>query len=153
MNKLIITGRICRDPEVKAIGDNNMVAKFTIAVNRNYKDKETGERPADFIPCEAFGKTAEFVSNYITKGRLVEVEGEYRVDQYQNEEGENRSFTKCHVNSLNALDSVKDQENKPDASIEKTSGINKPGVKGGVTKPGAKGKGGISKPGKPAMAK
>ena len=106
MNKLILTGRLCKDPEVKAIGDNNMVAKFTIAVNRNYKDKD-GNRPADFIPCEAFGKTAEFVSNYITKGRLVEVEGEMRVHQYQNEAGENRSFTKCHVNTLNALDSAK----------------------------------------------
>ena len=106
MNKLILTGRLTKDPEVKAIGDNNMVAKFTIAVNRNYKDKD-GNRPADFIPCEAFGKTAEFVSNYITKGRLVEVDGEMRVDQYQNEAGENRSFTKCHVNTLNALDSAK----------------------------------------------
>ena len=106
MNKLIITGRLTRDPEVKAIGDNNMVAKFTVAVNRNYKDKD-GNRPADFIPCEAFGKTAEFISNYVTKGRLVEVDGEMRVDQYQNEEGENRTFTKCHVNSLNVLDSAK----------------------------------------------
>lgn len=106
MNKLIITGRLCRDPEVKAIGENNMVAKFTVAVNRNYKDKD-GNRPADFIPCEAFGKTAEFISNYVTKGRLVEVDGEMRVDQYQNEEGENRTFTKCHVNSLNVLDSAK----------------------------------------------
>lgn len=106
MNKLIITGRLCRDPEVKAIGENNMVAKFTVAVNRNYKDKD-GNRPADFIPCEAFGKTAEFISNYVNKGRLVEVDGEMRVDQYQNEEGENRTFTKCHVNSLNVLDSAK----------------------------------------------
>ena len=106
MNKLIITGRLTRDPEVKAIGENNMVAKFTVAVNRNYKDKD-GNRPADFIPCEAFGKTAEFISNYVTKGRLVEVDGEMRVDQYQNEEGENRTFTKCHVNSLNVLDSAK----------------------------------------------
>ena len=106
MNKLILTGRLTKDPEVKAIGDNNMVAKFTIAVNRNYKDKD-GNRPADFIPCEAFGKTAEFISNYVTKGRLVEVDGEMRVDQYQNEEGENRTFTKCHVNSLNVLDSAK----------------------------------------------
>ena len=106
LNCLNLVGRLTKDPELKALGDNNVVAKFTIAVDRNYKDKD-GNRPADFIPCEAFGKTAEFVSNYITKGRLVEVEGEMRVDQYQNEAGENRSFTKCHVNTLNALDSAK----------------------------------------------
>ena len=125
MNKLILTGRLCKDPEVKAIGDNNMVAKFTIAVNRNYKDKD-GNRPADFIPCEAFGKTAEFVSNYITKGRLVEVDGEMRVDQYQNEAGENRSFTKCHVNTLNALDSAKSANEESTATNTEIERPSKP---------------------------
>ena len=125
MNKLILTGRLTKDPEVKAIGDNNMVAKFTIAVNRNYKDKD-GNRPADFIPCEAFGKTAEFVSNYITKGRLVEVDGEMRVDQYQNEAGENRSFTKCHVNTLNALDSAKSANEESTATNTEIERPSKP---------------------------
>ena len=125
MNKLIITGRLCRDPEVKAIGENNMVAKFTVAVNRNYKDKD-GNRPADFIPCEAFGKTAEFISNYVTKGRLVEVDGEMRVDQYQNEEGENRTFTKCHVNSLNVLDSAKTSDGESTATNTEIERPSKP---------------------------
>ena len=125
MNKLVITGRLTRDPEVKAIGENNMVAKFTVAVNRNYKDKD-GNRPADFIPCEAFGKTAEFISNYITKGRLVEVDGEMRVDQYQNEEGENRTFTKCHVNSLNVLDSAKSANEESTATNTEIERPSKP---------------------------
>ena len=134
MNKLILTGRLTKDPEVKAIGDNNMVAKFTIAVNRNYKDKD-GNRPADFIPCEAFGKTAEFISNYITKGRLVEVDGEMRVDQYQNEEGENRTFTKCHVNSLNVLDSAKTADGESTATNTEIERPSKPAT---VKKPAAK---------------
>lgn len=134
MNKLIITGRLCRDPEVKAIGENNMVAKFTVAVNRNYKDKD-GNRPADFIPCEAFGKTAEFISNYVTKGRLVEVDGEMRVDQYQNEEGENRTFTKCHVNSLNVLDSAKTTDGESTATNTEIERPSKPAT---VKKPAAK---------------
>ena len=54
MNRLLLTGRLVRDPEIKAIGDNNMVAKFTIAVNRNYKDKD-GNRTAECKPSEAFG--------------------------------------------------------------------------------------------------
>ena len=138
MNKLILTGRLTKDPEVKAIGDNNMVAKFTIAVNRNYKDKD-GNRPADFIPCEAFGKTAEFVSNYITKGRLVEVEGEMRVDQYQNEAGENRSFTKCHVNSLNVLDSAKTTDGESTATNTEIERPSKPAAakKPTIKKPAA----------------
>ena len=125
MNKLVITGRLTRDPEVKAIGENNMVAKFTVAVNRNYKDKD-GNRPADFIPCEAFGKTVEFISNYVTKGRLVEVDGEMRVDQYQNEEGENRTFTKCHVNSLNVLDSAKTADGESTATNTEIERPSKP---------------------------
>ena len=125
MNKLILTGRLTRDPELKAIGENNMVAKFTVAVNRNYKDKD-GNRPADFIPCEAFGKTAEFISNYVTKGRLVEVDGEMRVDQYQNEEGENRTFTKCHVNSLNVLDSAKTADGESTATNTEIERPSKP---------------------------
>ena len=134
MNKLIITGRLCRDPEVKAIGENNMVAKFTVAVNRNYKDKD-GNKPADFIPCEAFGKTAEFISNYVTKGRLVEVDGEMRVDQYQNEEGENKTFTKCHVNSLNVLDSAKTTDGESTAT---NTEIERPSKPAAVKKPAAK---------------
>lgn len=134
MNKLVITGRLTRDPEVKAIGENNMVAKFTVAVNRNYKDKD-GNRPADFIPCEAFGKTAEFISNYVTKGRLVEVDGEMRVDQYQNEEGENRTFTKCHVNSLNVLDSAKTADGESTATNTEIERPSKPVT---VKKPAAK---------------
>ena len=134
MNKLIITGRLTRDPEVKAIGENNMVAKFTVAVNRNYKDKD-GNRPADFIPCEAFGKTAEFISNYVTKGRLVEVDGEMRVDQYQNEEGENKTFTKCHVNSLNVLDSAKTADGESTATNTEIERPSKPAT---VKKPAAK---------------
>lgn len=143
MNQLNLVGRIVRDPEVKAIGDNNMVAKFTVAVNRNYKDKD-GNRPCDFIPCEAFGKTAEFISNYVTKGRLVSVQGEMRVDMYQNEAGENRSFTKCHVNTLNVLDSARTAEEgaSVDTEVEKpskpTAGKPTKPVKPGVRKPAVK---------------
>lgn len=142
MNQLNLVGRIVRDPEVKAIGDNNMVAKFTVAVNRNYKDKD-GNRPCDFIPCEAFGKTAEFISNYVTKGRLVSVQGEMRVDMYQNEAGENRSFTKCHVNTLNVLDSARTSEEGATVSTEvekpskPTAGKPVKPTKPGVKKPAA----------------
>lgn len=139
MNQLNLVGRIVRDPEVKAIGDNNMVAKFTVAVNRNYKDKD-GNRPCDFIPCEAFGKTAEFISNYVTKGRLVSVQGEMRVDQYQNDAGENRSFTKCHVNTLNVLDSARTaEEGTVNTEVEKPS-------KPTASKPVKPAKPGVKKP-------
>ena len=138
LNCLNLVGRLTKDPELKALGDNNVVAKFTIAVDRNYKDKE-GNTPTDFIPCEAFGKTAEFVGNYLSKGRMISVSGEMRVDQYQNEAGENRSFTKCHVNTLNALDSAKSAdgaETKGQVEAPKAAKVaDKPAKKPSFTKP------------------
>ena len=125
LNCLNLVGRLTRDPEIKAIGDNNMVAKFTVAVDRNYKDKD-GNKVTDFIPCEAFGKTAEFVGNYLNKGRLISISGEMRVDQYQNEEGENRTFTKCHVNSLNVLDSAKSANEESTATNTEIERPSKP---------------------------
>lgn len=138
LNCLNLVGRLTKDPELKALGDNNVVAKFTIAVDRNYKDKD-GRTPTDFIPCEAFGKTAEFVGNYLSKGRMISVSGEMRVDQYQNEAGENRSFTKCHVNTLNALDSAKsadDAESKGQVEAPKAAKVaDKPARKPSFNKP------------------
>lgn len=125
LNCLNLVGRLTKDPELKALGDNNVVAKFTIAVDRNYKDKD-GKTPTDFIPCEAFGKTAEFVGNYLSKGRMISVSGEMRVDQYQNEEGENRTFTKCHVNSLNVLDSAKSANEESTATNTEIERPSKP---------------------------
>ena len=138
LNCLNLVGRLTKDPELKALGDNNVVAKFTVAVDRNYKDKD-GNKVTDFIPCEAFGKTAEFVGNYLNKGRLISISGEMRVDQYQNEAGENRSFTKCHVNTLNALDSAKSAdsaESKGQVEAPKAAKVaDKPARKPSFNKP------------------
>lgn len=113
MNEIILIGRLTRDPELRYLPNTGTpVATFTLAVNRDYKDKE-GNVQADFIPVEVMGKVADFVMNYITKGRLVAIKGSIRIDRYTKDD-ENRTFTKVSAKSVQALDSNK---NKPQTEV------------------------------------
>lgn len=106
MNNITIVGRLTRDPEMKYItGSGTPVAKFTLAVDRDYKNKD-GTTTTDFIPVEIMGKPAEFVGNYVTKGRLVGIEGSMRVDRYE-KDGEQKTFTKVSARRVQALESAK----------------------------------------------
>lgn len=108
MNNITMVGRLTRDPEMKYIQSSNKeiaVARFTLAVDRDYKNKD-GTTTTDFIPVEIMGKPAEFVANYVTKGRLVGIEGSMRVDRYE-KDGEQKSFTKVSARRVQALESAK----------------------------------------------
>lgn len=89
MNKVIIIGRFTRDPEIKySTGENaNATARFSLAVNRRFKNKE-GNYDADFINCVAFGKTAEFIEKYFTKGMAIGITGRIQTGSYTNKEGQ-----------------------------------------------------------------
>jgi len=81
MNKVIIVGRITADPELRQTQSGISSCRFTVAVNRKYKN-EAGEYEADFITCVAWRQTAEFVSRYFTKGKMIAVEGSLRTGKY-----------------------------------------------------------------------
>ena len=83
MNKVIITGRLTADPELRQTQSGISSCRFTVAVNRKYADKGTGERQADFITCVAWRQTAEFVSRYFSKGKMIALEGSFRTGSYQ----------------------------------------------------------------------
>lgn len=83
MNKVILTGRLTKDPELRQTPNNMSVCRFTIAVNRQLKNKETGEYDADFINCTAWRQTAEFISRYFRKGSMIAIEGALRTGSYQ----------------------------------------------------------------------
>ncbi|RDY25280.1 single-stranded DNA-binding protein [Romboutsia weinsteinii] len=113
MNHVVLVGRLTKDPELRYIpGTGTAVASFTIAVNRDFTKKD-GTRDTDFIPVEVMGKSAEFCANYISKGRLVAVQGNLRVDNYQTQTGEKRTFTKVSTMSVQALDSNKNKSDNP----------------------------------------
>lgn len=88
MNRVVLMGRLTRDPEVRySQGENQMaVARFTIAVDRRFK--RDGEQTADFISCVAFGKTAEFMEKYIKQGTKICVDGRIQTGSYTNREGQ-----------------------------------------------------------------
>ena len=82
MNKTILMGRLTKDLELKYSNSNVAFASFTVAVNREFvKDGE--ERQADFIMCKAFGKTAEFVSKYFSKGKMISLVGRIQTGNYE----------------------------------------------------------------------
>ena len=89
MNKVIIIGRFTRDPEIKyTTGESaTATARFSLAVNRRFKNKE-GNYDADFINCVAFGKTAEFIEKYFTKGMAIGITGRIQTGSYTNKEGQ-----------------------------------------------------------------
>ena len=83
MNKVIIVGRLTKDPELKYTpGDGTAVCRFTVAINRQFKKDET-----DFINCVAFGKTGETIAQYFTKGRQIALAGNIRTGSYQAQDG------------------------------------------------------------------
>ena len=84
MNKVMLIGRLTRDPDVRYTqsAESKAVAKYTLAVDRRFKDAN-GERQADFSSCTAFGKAAEFVKNYLRKGTKIAVTGHIQTGSYE----------------------------------------------------------------------
>lgn len=82
MNKVILTGRLTADPELRQTQSGIASCRFTVAVDRKYKDSATGERQADFISCTAWRQTAEFICKYFAKGKMILVEGNLRTGSY-----------------------------------------------------------------------
>lgn len=85
MNKAILVGRFTRDPEVRYSDNGTSIARFTIAVDRRFKQE--GGQTADFISCVAFGKTAEFIEKYFHQGMKIGLEGRIQTGSYTNKDG------------------------------------------------------------------
>lgn len=86
MNKVILMGRLTRDPEVRYAASGAAVARYTLAVDRMYT--RDGDPTADFIPCVCFGKTAEFAENHLRKGIKIAITGRIQTGSYTNREGQ-----------------------------------------------------------------
>ena len=89
LNKIIIMGRLTRDPELRHTAAGNPVASFSLAVERDFKS-EGGERATDFIDIVAWRSTAEFVSKYFTNGRMAVVEGRLQIRPWTDKDGNKR---------------------------------------------------------------
>jgi single-strand DNA-binding protein len=105
LNKVMLIGNLCRDPELRVTPKGTPICTFSIAVNRKFKDDSNNEREEVlFADCEAWGKTGENISKYCTKGKPLYVEGRLRLDQWEDKTTkEKRSRMKVVLDSFQFL--------------------------------------------------
>lgn len=108
LNKIFIMGRLTRDPELRRTQSGTPVASFTLAVDRDFKDKQTGERATDFIDVVAWRSTGEFVSRYFTKGRMAVVEGRLQLRDWTDKDGNKRRSAEVVADSVYFGDSKRE---------------------------------------------
>jgi single-strand DNA-binding protein len=106
-NKVILAGNLTRDPELRYTPSGTAIAKFGLAINRKWKDAQSGEMKEEvtFIDVDAFGKTAETIGNFLKKGRPILIEGRLKLDQWEDKQTQQkRSRLGVVLESFNFLD-------------------------------------------------
>lgn len=119
INRVILVGRITKDPEVKMTQSNIAVVTFTLAVNRQFAD-QSGERQADFIQCVVWRKQAENLARFVKKGALLGVEGRIQTRQYEAENGM-RYVTEVVCDSVQFLESKGESTEQPSREVPETA--------------------------------
>ena len=115
LNHIVIMGRLTRDPELRRTGSGIAVASFSVAVDRDFGKNENGEKETDFIDCVAWRNTAEFVSKYATKGRMVAVSGRLQIRSWTDKDGNKRRAAEIVADNVYFGDSRRDSDNGSNA--------------------------------------
>lgn len=118
LNRIILMGRLTRDPELRHTQTGTAVASFTLAVDRDFKDKQTGEKATDFIDVVAWRNTAEFVSKFFSKGRMASVDGRLQIREWIDRDGNKRRNAEVLADSVYFSDSKRDSDSVSDSSGE-----------------------------------
>ena len=116
MNKVIEMGRLTRDPEISSSASGTTFARFSIAVDRRFKRE--GEPDADFFNCSAFGKTAEFIEKYMTKGTKVVICGRLENNNYTNKDGQKVYDVRIMVEEIDFAESKGDKTEKTESKVK-----------------------------------
>ncbi len=111
INRVILVGRLTKDPELRRTSNDIPVATFTLAVNRPFSNP-SGERDADFIPCVVWRRQAENVEQYLSKGSLVGVEGRIQTRSYDDQDGNRKYITEVVCDSVQFLEPKSASENQ-----------------------------------------
>lgn len=122
INSVNLTGRLTRDPELRVSQSDIAIGNFTLAVNRNFTDRN-GERQADFINCVAFKKTAELLKQYVSKGSQIGVTGRLQSRSYENKEGQRVYVTEVVVENLVFLDTKSDNAQQSTNNYNQQSNV------------------------------
>lgn len=108
LNRIVIQGRLTKDPIARAMPSGKTTVAFCLACDRDYKDEETGQYVTDFVDCVAFGPTADFLSRYFTKGKMVLAEGRVQQRRFTRNDGEKRQVLEVYAEKVHFCDSKKD---------------------------------------------
>ena len=108
LNHIVLMGRLTRDPELRRTGSGIAVASFTIAVDRDFSGKDSGEKETDFIDIVAWRQTGEFVSKYFTKGRMAVISGRLQIRNWTDKEGNKRKSAEVVADHVYFGDSKKE---------------------------------------------
>ena len=108
LNHITIMGRLVKDPELRRTQSGVAVCSFTVAVDRDFQSREAAEKQTDFIDIVAWRQTAEFVSKYFTKGRMIVVDGSLQSRKWQDKTGQNRVSWEVLANNIYFGDSKRD---------------------------------------------
>lgn len=111
LNRVVLIGRLTRDPELRYTPNGTPLARFSLAVERDFKN-QAGEREVDFIPVVVWNRLAEIVSDNLQKGRLLAVEGRLQVRSYETQEGQKRRVSEVVADRVQFLDWPKEQGGK-----------------------------------------
>lgn len=122
MNKIVLIGRLTKDPELKYTQSGTAVCNFTLAVNRRFAN-QSGEKEADFINCQSWQKTAEFVANYFKKGQMMALEGRLQVHSYDGNDGKKRWVTEVITEQIEFVGGKGDKQGGAGASAAVGSGL------------------------------
>ena len=109
LNQIVLMGRLARDPELRRTGSGTAVASFTLAVDRDFTSKDTGEKATDFIDVVAWRGTGEFVSKYFTKGQQAVVSGRLQIRDWQDKDGNKRRSAEVVADNVYFADSKRDR--------------------------------------------
>ena len=141
MNKVILMGRLTRDPEVRYSqgASQTSVARFSVAVDRRFKRE--GEPDADFFNCTAFGKTAEFVERYLHKGTKIVLSGRIQNDNYTNKDGQMVYSVRIIVDDVEFAESKNASGANAGGGYNNAGGYNNGGYAGGGNAPAPSGAG------------
>ncbi len=102
LNRVVLIGRLTKDPELRYTKSGVAIATFTLAVERSFKNSQ-GERETDFIPCVAYRELAELVSNYLSKGKMAGVDGRIQVSTFTGQDGQKRWSTEVILENVQFL--------------------------------------------------
>lgn len=111
LNHITIMGRMVRDPELRRTGSGVAVASFTLAVDRDFSGKESGEKETDFIDCVAWRGTGEFVAKHFTKGRMAVASGRLQIRSWTDKDGNKRRSAEVVADNVYFADSKRDGDN------------------------------------------